>query len=556
MQPRRVKFGNEARMKLLSGLQLASRTVAPTLGPSGRLVIMDSRFGTPEVATSAIDKLFDSPVLGNDGCAIVSEIHTSDPFINQGVALAREAGRMTKRTAGDGSTAAIILTARLVGEGMTLIAAGFEPARLRVALEHAVEEALARLLALAVPVSDDRVIGQVALRASGGDVELAEAVGSAVALVGGDDVQVEQSKEAGVSVDVREGLRLERGAVSPYFLPAPERSQAVLVDCYVLIVDDKIGTARELLGVVDRVAATGRPLLVLAHELDADALAMLTVNTLNGRLKAVAVQAPAHGEARRTIMQDVAALTGGLVVGTGAGVSLRQLDLSYLGRAREVVVGRKSTTIVGCEGEQDGVRLRQLEVDLREAASVYDRDEIDRRRLQLTGKRFVVLKIGAHTDSEGQERVRRGEDALRASQEALAGGVVPGGGVALLRAGDGIASDGHDLYRRAAARALRRALEEPLRVLAANAGEDAARVVAQVRSLPTWHGFNIETRAYEDFSAGGILDSAPTVASALRNAAYMAGRAISSEVVVAQPLAGGRLRETADVGGPANLGMR
>jgi len=555
MQPRQVKFGYEARRKLFDGLRLASRVVAPTFGPSGRLVVMDSRFGTPEVATSAIDKMFDSPVLGNDGFAIVSEIHTADPFANLGVALAREAGRMTKRTAGDGSTAAIVLTAALVREGMTLLAAGFEAVRLTAALDRAVEEALTHIRDLATPVVDDRVIGEVALRACAGDVELAEAVGSAVALVGSNDVQIEQSNKPGVSVEVREGLRLERGAMSPYFLAPPERSQAVLTDCYVLLVDHKIGTARELLGVADLVAETGRPLLILAHELEADALAMLTVNNLNGSLRAVAVQAPGHGETRRTTIDDVAALTGGLVFVNGA-MSLKRMKLSDLGRAREVVVGRKSTTIVGHRGEKDGTRLRQLEVDLRDPASVYERDALDRRRLQLTGNRFAVLRIGAYTDSEGQERVRRGEDALRAARAALLGGIVPGGGVALLRAADAIAGDRHDPYRAAASRAVRRALEEPLRTLVSNSGEDASRVVAHVRSLPDWHGFDVASRSYKEVSAAGIVDPASTVAIALKNAAYIACRALASEAVIAQPLAGGRFRETAAAGGPANLPMR
>jgi chaperonin GroEL len=556
MQPRRVEFGHEARKKLWKGLELASRMVAPTLGPSGRLVVMDSRFGTPEVATSAIDKAFDSPVLGNDGLAIVSEVHIGDPFVNQGIALAREAGRMTKRTAGDGSTTAIVLTAGLVREGMSLLAAGFEPRNLEVAFERALAEALARLLALAVPVSDERTIERVALRAGGGDVELAEAVGSAVALVGSNAVQVERSNETGVSVEVREGLRLDRGAMSPYFLPAPERSQAVLSDCYVLIVNDKIATARELLTVVERVREADRPLLVLAHELDADALALLTVNNMNGRLNAVAVQAPAYGEARRSILEDIAALTGGLVVGNGAGVSLSEAGLRHLGQAREVVVGRKSTTIVGCEGKEDRARLRQLETDLRDAGSVYERDELDRRRVQLTGSRFAVLKVGAQTDSESQERTRRAEDALRASQSALREGVVPGGGIAFLLAGDADEPNSSEPHERAARHAVRRGLEEPLRVLAANAGEDPARVVASVRSLSRRHGFNVETSAYEDVVASGIVDPVSVGATALRSAAFVARRTLLVEAVVAQPLSGGRLRGMAAEGGPANISMQ
>jgi chaperonin GroEL len=295
---------------------------------------------------------------------------------------------------------------------------------------------------------------------------------------------------------------------------------------------------------------------VVAHELEADALALLTVNNINGRLNAVAVQAPAYGEARLSILQDIAALTGGVVLGDGAGFSLGGAGLSHLGEAREVVVDRKSTTIVARESNQDRVRLRQLETELGEAGSVHERDELDRRRAQLTGSRFAALKVGAQTDSESQERARRAEDALRASQAALRDGVVPGGGTAFLLAGGSGTPDGQEPDDRGVKRAVRRALEAPLRVLAQNAGEDPARIVARVRALPRRHGFNVQTGAYEDMVATGIVDPVAVAATALRSAGYVARRALLSDVVVAQPLAGGRLRETAAEGGPANLLMR
>jgi chaperonin GroEL len=517
-----IAFNEEARRGLERGLNILADTVKVTLGPRGRNVVLEKKWGAPTIT--------------NDGVSIAKEIELEDPFEKIGAELVKEVAKKTDDVAGDGTTTATVLAQALVREGLRNVAAGADPISLKRGIEKAVQAVTVELLANAKPVETKEQIAATA-SISAGDIQIGEIIAEAIDKVGREGVvTVEESNTFGIELQLTEGMRFDKGYISAYMVTDPERQEAVLEDAYVLIVNSKITNIKDLLPVVDKVIQAGKPLLVIAEDIEGEALATLIVNKIRGIFKSVAVKAPGFGDRRKAMLQDIAILTGGQVISEEVGLKLENTDLTMLGRARKIVVTKDETTIVEGSGDQAQIagRVEQIRREIEATDSDYDREKLQERLAKLAGG-VAVIKAGAATEVELKERKHRIEDAVRNAKAAVEEGIVAGGGVALLQAGKTAFSklklEGDEAT---GANIVRVAISAPLKQIAINAGLEPGVVADKVENLPSGHGLNAATGEYVDMLAAGINDPVKVTRSALQNAASIAGLFLTTEAVVAE----------------------
>ena len=517
-----IAFDEEARRSLERGMNKLADAVRVTLGPKGRNVVLDKKWGAPTIT--------------NDGVSIAKDIDLEDPFEKIGAELVKEVAKKTDDVAGDGTTTATVLAWAMVHEGLRNVAAGANPMSLKKGIEAAVEAAVASLHELAKPADTKEQIAQVA-SISAADTELGEMIADAIDKVGKDGViTVEERQSFGMDMDLVEGMRFDKGYISPYFSTDTERMEAVLENAYVLIVGGKISSVRDVLPVLEQVMQSGRPLLIIAEDVDGEALATLVVNKIRGTFKSVAVKAPGFGERRKAMLQDIAILTGATVIAEEVGLKLESATTELLGSARKIVVTKDETTIVEGAGSEDDIkgRVNQIKAEIENTDSDYDREKLQERLAKLSGG-VAVIKVGAATEVELKEKKHRIEDAVSTTKAAIEEGVVPGGGVALLRSQARILELADKLIGDEAtgARIVAKAVEAPLNQIAVNAGLEGGVIVDKVRNLasPT-EGLNAATNEYEDLIKAGVIDAAKVTRSALQNAASIAALFLTTECVV------------------------
>jgi chaperonin GroEL len=517
-----IAFNEEARRGLERGLNILADTVKVTLGPRGRNVVLEKKWGAPTIT--------------NDGVSIAKEIELEDPFEKIGAELVKEVAKKTDDVAGDGTTTATVLAQALVREGLRNVAAGADPISLKRGIEKAVQAVTVELLANAKPVETKEQIAATA-SISAGDTQIGEIIAEAIDKVGREGVvTVEESNTFGIELQLTEGMRFDKGYISAYMVTDQERQEAVLEDAYVLIANSKITNIKDLLPVVDKVIQAGKPLLVIAEDIEGEALATLIVNKIRGIFKSVAVKAPGFGDRRKAMLQDIAILTGGQVISEEVGLKLENTDLTMLGRARKIVVTKDETTIVEGSGDQAQIagRVEQIRREIEATDSDYDREKLQERLAKLAGG-VAVIKAGAATEVELKERKHRIEDAVRNAKAAVEEGIVAGGGVALLQAGKTAFSklklEGDEAT---GANIVRVAISAPLKQIAINAGLEPGVVADKVENLPSGHGLNAATGEYVDMLAAGINDPVKVTRSALQNAASIAGLFLTTEAVVAE----------------------
>jgi chaperonin GroEL len=533
--PKELKFNEDARRALERGVNILADAVKITLGPKGRYVVLDKKYGAPTIT--------------NDGVTIAREIDLEDPFENQGAQLVREVATATNDVAGDGTTTATLLAQAIVREGLKNVAAGTNPMALKRGIEEAVEAVVGAIKGMAREISGKEEIARVAT-ISARDRAIGDVIADAIEKVGKDGVvNVEEGQTFGMELEFTEGMQFDRGYMSPYMVTDQERMEAVLEDPYILIYGGKIQTVKDLLPVLERVIQSGRSLLIIAEDVEGEALATLIVNKLRGTFTGIAVKAPGFGDRRKRMLEDIAILSGGEVISEEMGLKLENVQVTQLGRARKVVVTKDTTTIIDGAGEAEEIkaRIKQIKAEIETTDSDFDREKLQERLAKLAGG-VAVVKVGAATETEMKERKHRVEDALQATRAALEEGIVPGGGVALINAIgalDSLALEGEELT---GANIVRRSLEEPLRQLANNAGLEGSVVVGKVKELPPGQGIDIETGEYVDLVAAGIIDPAMVTRSALQNAASIAKNIITTEVIVAEA------PEKKGAGAPAGMG--
>jgi chaperonin GroEL len=516
-----IAFQEEARRGLETGMNKLADAVRVTLGPKGRNVVLDKKWGAPTIT--------------NDGVSIAKEIDLEDPFEKIGAELVKEVAKKTDDVAGDGTTTATVLAWAMVREGLRNVAAGANPMSLKRGIEAAVETAVASIHAISKETESKSQIAQVA-SISAADTEIGEMISEAIDKVGRDGViTVEESQTFGMDMDLVEGMRFDKGYIAPYFVTDPERMEAVLEDAYVLLVGSKITAVRDLLPVLEKVMQGGKPLLIIAEDVEGEALATLVVNKIRGTFRSVAVKAPGFGERRKAMLQDIAILTGGQVVTEEVGLKLENVTLDLLGTARKVVITKDETTIVegaGTEADIKG-RINQIKAEIENTDSDYDREKLQERLAKLSGG-VAVIKVGAATEVELKEKKHRIEDAVSTTKAAIEEGVVPGGGVALLRAQAAILERAEKLEGDEAtgARIVAKAVEEPLKQIAVNAGLEGGVIVDKVRHLKGAHGLNAATGEYVDLFKDGVIDAAKVTRSALQNAASIAALFLTTEAVI------------------------
>jgi chaperonin GroEL len=519
-----LRFDTEARRALEAGVNKLAGAVKVTLGPKGQYVVLDRKFG--------------SPTITNDGVTIAREIELEDIFENQGAQLVKEVATKTNDIAGDGTTTATVLAQIIVREGLKNVAAGANPVILRGGIQKAVEAAVEAVRAQSKEISGRDEIARVGAISARSD-EIGNVIADAIDKVGKDGVvNVEEGQTFGLELEFTEGMQFDKGYLSPYFVTDQERMEAVLDDPYILIANQKIGNVQDLLPVLNAVMQSNRPLLIIAEDVEGEALATLIVNKLRGTFTAATVKAPGFGDRRKRMLEDIAILTGGEVITEELGLRLENTTLDQLGRARRVVITKDSTTIIDGAGDPEAIRgrINQIRAELESTDSDFDREKLQERLAKLAGG-VAVIKVGAATETELKERKHRVEDALSATRAALEEGIVPGGGVALLHAQEDVAGllDSLDSDEKTGARIVHRALEEPIRQIAENAGADGSIVVDKVRSQGGSIGFNALTSQYEDLVASGIIDPAMVTRSALQNAASIGSLIVTTDVVVAEP---------------------
>jgi chaperonin GroEL len=523
MAARQLLFGEAARAKILKGIGTLAEAVRVTLGPRARTVVLEAAYGPPKIV--------------NSGVIVAKEIELADPFENLGVQMAREVAARTSEVAGDGTTTATLLAAAMVTEGMKHVVAGRNPMDLKRGVDLAVEAVVAELKALARPCASRTEIAQVATISGNNDPAIGEMVAEAMQKVGREGViTVEDGKGLASELEVVEGTRFDRGYLSPYFINDAERQRVVLEDAYLLLHDKKISTVRELLPLLEAVAQAGKPLLVVAEDVEGEALATLVINSLRGVLKACAVKAPGFGERRKAMLEDLAVLSGGAVIAEEAGRALEKARLEDLGRARRIEVDKDDTTIIGGMGDPRAIaaRVAAIRREIEQVTSDYDREKLEERAAKLAGG-VAVIRVGAATETEMKEKKARTEDALHATRAAVEEGVLPGGGVGLLRARARLKSlHGANADQDAGVRVVLRALEEPLRQLAANAGREPSVVLARVAEGKNGFGFNAATGEFGDLAAMGVLDPCKVTRTGLQNAASIAGLVLTTEALVAR----------------------
>ena len=524
MAHKELKFNTEARRSLETGVNKLADAVKVTLGPKGQYVVLDKKFG--------------SPTITNDGVTIAREIELEDIFENQGAQLVKEVATKTNDVAGDGTTTATVLAQTIVREGLKNVAAGANPVILRAGIERAVEVAAEAIKGQATEISGKEEISRVGAISARSD-EIGDVIAEAIDKVGKDGVvNVEESQTFGMDLEFTEGMQFDKGYLSPYFVTDQERMEAVLDDPYILIANQKIGNVQDVLPILNQVMQSNRPLLIIAEDVEGEALATLIVNKLRGTFTAAAVKAPGFGDRRKRQMEDIAILTGGEVITEELGLRLENTQLNQLGRARRVVITKDNTTIVDGAGETERIqgRINQIRAEVENTDSDFDREKLQERLAKLSGG-VAVIRVGAATETELKEKKHRVEDALSATRAALEEGIVPGGGVALLHAQQPVADllDSLDGDEKTGARIVHRALEEPIRQIAENSGADDSIVVNNVRSQSDSIGFNALTGEYEDLVSAGIIDPAMVTRSALQNAASIGSLIVTTDVVVAEP---------------------
>ncbi len=523
MAHKELKFNEDARRSLERGVNTLADAVKVTLGPKGRYVVLDKKFGAPTIT--------------NDGVTIAREIEVEDPFENQGAQLVREVATSTNDVAGDGTTTATVLAQAIVREGLKNVAAGANPMALKRGIETSVELVVENLKAQSTEVSGKEDIARVATISSR-EREIGDVIADAIEKVGKDGVvNVEEGQTFGLELEFTEGMQFDKGYLSPYMITDPERMEAVLEEPYVLIANQKIGAVKDLLPVLEQVIQAGRPLLIVAEDVEGESLATIVVNKLRGTFSAVAVKAPGFGDRRKRMLEDIAILTGGEVITEEMGLKLENTKLSQLGKARKIVIDKDTTTIIDGAGDSDAIkgRIKQLKSEIENTDSDFDREKLQERLAKLSGG-VAVVKVGAATETEMKEKKHRVEDALQATRAALEEGIVPGGGIALINAGDAVKPelDAIEGDEKTGAAIIVRALEEPLRQLAYNAGLEGSVVISQVRGAKKGHGLNVETGEIEDLVKAGIIDPTMVTRSALQNAASIAKNILTTEAVVAE----------------------
>lgn len=519
---KQLLFGEEARRKLEKGVNTLADAVKVTLGPKGRNVVLDKKFG--------------SPTITNDGVTIAREIELEDPFENMGAQLVKEVATKTNDIAGDGTTTATVMAQAMIREGLKNVAAGANPMMMKKGIEKAVADAVEAIRSIAKPIEDKESIAHVAA-VSAGDEEIGRLIAEAMDKVGKEGViTVEESQTFGTTLESEEGMQFDRGYVSPYMVTDTERMEAVLEDPFILITDKKINVIQEILPVLEKVLQTGKPLLIIAEDIEGEALATLIVNKLRGTLNVVAVKAPGFGDRREAMLGDIAVLTGGQVISEKAGMKLENANLNMLGRADKVRVTKENTTIVGGKGAQEAIkgRITQIKAEIEESTSDYDKEKLQERLAKLAGG-VAVIKVGAATETELKEKKHRIEDALSATRAAVEEGIVPGGGVTLIHAAKALEKTENEAPTgdvKTGVSIVRKALIEPLKQIAANAGVEGAVVVEHVSSLPFGQGYNAATGEYVDMIKAGIVDPAKVTRSALQNAASIAGMLLTTESLI------------------------
>src|SRR4030088_2163274 len=522
MAHKELKYEAEARKALEAGVDAVANAVKVTLGPKGRYVVLDKKFGAPTIT--------------NDGVTIAREIEVEDVFQNQGAQLVREVATATNDVAGDGTTTATVLAQSIVREGLKNVAAGANPLGLKRGIEQSVDMVVKHIEKLSVEISGKDQIARVAT-ISAGDDEIGDVIADAIDKVGKDGVvNVEEGQTFGMDLEFTEGMQFDKGYISPYMVTDQDRMEAILEDPYILIANQKVGSVRELLPVLEQVIQSGKPLLIIAEDVEGESLATLVVNKLRGTFTAVAVKAPGFGDRRKRMLEDIAILTAGEVITEEMGLKLENTQLSQLGRARRVVVTKDTSTIVDGAGDAAAIkgRINQIKAEIETTDSDFDREKLQERLAKLSGG-VAVVKVGAATETEMKEKKHRVEDALQATRAALEEGIVPGGGGALLQAGAAVTlDDAVEDDEKTGARIVLRALEEPLRQLAENAGLEGSVVVNEVRARKPGFGLNVDTNQIEDLVAAGVIDPAMVTRSALQNAASIAKNILTTEAIVAE----------------------
>jgi chaperonin GroEL len=521
MPAKMLKFNEEARRALERGVNKVANAVKVTLGPKGRNVVLDRKWG--------------APIITKDGVTVAKEIELSDPWENMGAQLCREVASKTNDVAGDGTTTATVLAQALVNEGMRYVAAGGNPIALKRGIEKAVAKAVETIKAHAIPVTEREQTEYVATIA-GNDPEIGKMIAEAMDKVGKDGViTIEESKGTQTTLEIVEGMQFDRGYISPYFITDPERMEAVLEDALILIHEKKISSAQDLLPVLERVAQARRPLLIIAEDVDGDALATLVVNKLRGVLQCAAVKAPGFGERRKAMLEDIAILTGGRFISEDLGIKLENVTLDMLGQAKKVVIGKEETTIIEGAGSHEAVvgRINQIKRLIETTESSYDREKLQERLAKLSGG-VAVIKVGAATETELKEKKHRFEDALSATRAAVEEGIVPGGGKIFLLAQAALDGIGDNDDERTGVTIVKRALEEPLRQIAENAGLEGSVIVEKVKALGAHEGLDAVTGTFVDLVKSGIIDPAKVSRAALENAASIAGLVLTTEAMVAE----------------------
>jgi chaperonin GroEL len=523
MAAKMIAFDEDARRGLERGMNVLADAVKVTLGPKGRNVVLEKKWGAPTIT--------------NDGVSIAKEIELEDPWEKIGAELVKEVAKKTDDVAGDGTTTATVLAQALVREGLRNVAAGANPMSLKRGIEAAVERVSEELSKLAKDVETKEQIASTA-SISAGDTAIGEMIAEAMDKVGKEGViTVEESNTFGLELELTEGMRFDKGYIAPYFVTDPERLEAVLEDPYILVVNSKISANKDLLPLLDKVVQSGKPLVIIAEDVEGEALATLVVNKMRGLFRSVAIKAPGFGDRRKAMLQDIAILTGGQVISEEVGLKLDNVDLDVLGRARKVVVTKDETTIVDGAGDAEQIagRVNQIKTEIENTDSDYDREKLQERLAKLAGG-VAVIKAGAATEVELKERKHRIEDAVRNAKAAVEEGVVAGGGVALLQAGKNAFDKPLDLSGDEATgtQIVRRALEEPLKQIAANAGLEGGVVVEKVKTLRAGHGLDASDGEYVDMFKAGIIDPAKVTRSALQNAASIAGLFLTTQAVIAE----------------------
>ncbi len=523
MAAKELLFNTEARTKLKRGIDALAEAVKVTLGPKGRNVVIDKKFGSPTVT--------------KDGVTVAKEIELSDPIENMGAQMVKEVATKTSDLAGDGTTTATVLAQAIFREGLKNVTAGANPMELKRGIDRAVEAVVEQLKSISAPSAGKKEIAQVGTISANNDKEIGNLIAEAMEKVGKDGViTVEEAKGLETTLETVEGMQFDRGYLSPYFVTDPEKMEAVLDDPYILIHDKKISAMKELLPLLEKTAQSGKPLLIIAEDVEGEALATLVVNKLRGTLKVAAVKAPGFGDRRKEMLRDIAVLTGGQVISEELGFKLENATLNDLGRAKRVVVDKDNTTIVDGRGKSDAIqgRIAEIRGAIEKSTSDYDREKLQERLAKLSGG-VAVINVGAATETEMKEKKARVEDALHATRAAVEEGIVPGGGVALVRAQGALDKVKGTDDERIGVEIVRRALEEPIRMIAQNAGAEGSIVVARVKeSKDKNFGYNAANDTYEDLVKAGVIDPTKVTRTALQNAASIAGLLLTTECVVVE----------------------